>query len=119
MRRPLGEIGCCGVARNFCESPRLATSLQSSSSSFAMIHAMVARPVGRKEIESNPDTQKSSDVEWNNLESKGAWDYNTVREWLQVVKEAKGRSEKAHVSKTFEIYVEKGVNFKRGTLFAS
>ena len=64
-----------------------------------VIHAMVARPVGRKEIESNADAQKSIDVEWHNLESKGAWDYNTVREWSQVVKEAKGRSEKVHVGK--------------------
>ena len=75
---------------------------------------MVARPVGRTEIESNPDAQKSIDVEWNSLESKGAWDYNTVREWLQVVKEAKGRSEKAHVGKIFEICVEKGSELHKG-----
>ena len=64
-----------------------------------IIHAMVARPVGQKEIESNADAQKSIDVEWHNLESKGAWDYKTAREWSQVVKEAKGRSEKVHVGK--------------------
>ena len=79
-----------------------------------VIHAMVARPVGRKEIESNADAQKSIDVEWHNLESKGAWDYNTVREWSQVVKEAKGRSEKVHVGKIFEICVEKGSELQKG-----
>ena len=36
-----------------------------------IIHALVARLVGRKEVESNPDAQKSIDVEWNNLESMG------------------------------------------------
>ena len=79
-----------------------------------VIHAMVARPVGRKEIESNADAQKSIDVEWHNLESKGAWDYNTAREWSQVVKEAKGRSEKVHVGKIFEICVEKGSELQKG-----
>ena len=79
-----------------------------------VIHAMVARPVGRKEIESNADAQKPIDVEWHNLESKGAWDYNTVREWSQVVKEAKGRSEKVHVGKIFEICVEKGSELQKG-----
>ena len=79
-----------------------------------VIHAMVARPVGRKEIESNADAQKSIDVEWHNLESKGAWDYNTVREWSQVVKEAKGKSEKVHVGKIFEICVEKGSELQKG-----
>ena len=54
-------------------------------------------PVGRKEMESNPGAQKSIDVEWNNLESKGAWGYNTVRKWPQVAKEAKSRGEKVHV----------------------
>ena len=33
--------------------------------------AMVARPVGRKEIISNPDAQKALDVEWNKLMEKG------------------------------------------------
>ena len=79
-----------------------------------IIHAMVARPVGRKEIESKPDAQKSVDVEWNNLESKGAWDYNAVREWLQVVKEAKKRSEKVHVGKMNEICVENGSELQKG-----
>ena len=54
-------------------------------------HALVARLVGREEMESNPDAQKSIDVEWNNLERKGEWDYNTV------VKDVKSRGEKVHV----------------------
>ena len=85
----------------------------------SIIHAMVARPVGRKEIESNPEAQHSIDVEWNSLESKGAWDYIAVREWLQVVREAKSRGEKAHVRKMVEICVEKGANFNLETLSAS
>ena len=86
--------------------------MQDSSGPFA---SLVARPVGRKEIESNPDAQKSVDVERKNLESKGAWDYNTLCEWLQVIKEAnKGRSEKVHVGKIFEICVEKGSELEKG-----
>lgn len=76
--------------------------------------------MGRKEIESNPDAQKSVDVEWKNLESKGAWDYNTLREWLQVIKEAKGRKVKRSTLARYSRFVlRREANLKRATLFAS
>ena len=78
-----------------------------------VIHALVARPVGRKEIESNPDAQKSIDKEWHTLENKGAWDYKTVREWSQVTKDAKNKGEKVHVGKIIESCVEKGSELQK------
>ena len=48
------------------------------------------------------------------LKNTGALDYNTVREWLQVVREAKSRGEKVHVGKTFDICVEKGIELQNG-----
>ena len=41
--------------------------------------AMVARPVGRKELLSNPKAQASLDVEWDKLMKKKAWDMASVR----------------------------------------
>ena len=45
------------------------------------LNALVARPVGQKEIRNTPDAQRSLDVEWVKLESKPAWLYDKVREW--------------------------------------
>ena len=70
--------------------------------------AMVARPVGRKELLSNPKAQASLDVEWDKLIKKKAWDMASVREWNDVSAEAKKKGKKAHVGKVFEICVEKG-----------
>ena len=88
--------------------------------------AMVARPVGRKELLSNPKAQASLDVEWDKLMKKKAWDMASVREWDDVSSEAKKRGKKAHVGKVSEICVEKGSElppndplrkFKRRTVF--
>ena len=43
--------------------------------------AMVARPVGHKELKSNPKAQAPLDVEWDKLMKKKAWDIGSVREW--------------------------------------
>ena len=49
--------------------------------------AMVARPVGKKEVLANPKAQASLDVGWE----KKAWDMISVREWEDVSREAKKR----------------------------
>ena len=54
------------------------------------------------------------DKEWNNLTSKGAWDYSTVREWEDVSREAMKNKTKVHVGKIFEICVEKGSELPLG-----
>ena len=69
---------------------------------------MVARPVGSKEIRSNPKAQKALDVEWDKLIAKNAWLYDTVREWSQIASKAKKEGKKVHIGKVFEICVEKG-----------
>ena len=87
---------------------------------------MVARPVGSKEIRSNPKAQKALDVEWDKLIAKNAWLYDTVREWSQIASKAKKEGKKVHIGKVFEICVEKGSElpendplrkFKGGTVF--
>ena len=72
------------------------------------INTLVARPVNRKEIRSNPKAQASLDVEWVKLEKKDAWLYDTVQEWKDVALKAKKQGKKVHIGKVFEICVEKG-----------
>ena len=66
--------------------------------------ALVARPAA----------QDALDKEWNNLTSKGAWDYSTVREWDDVSREAIKNKTKNYVGKIFEICVEKGSELPQG-----
>ncbi|CAE7251810.1 unnamed protein product, partial [Symbiodinium natans] len=76
--------------------------------------AMVARPVGKKELMTDSDAQASLDMEWDKLIKKKAWDMSTVREWDDVSKEAAKKGKKAHVGKIFEICVEKGSELPKG-----
>ena len=73
-----------------------------------IINTLVARPVNKKEIRSNPKAQESLDIEWNKLVKKTAWLYDTVQEWSTVSEGAKKKGKKVHVGKVFEICVEKG-----------
>ena len=76
--------------------------------------ALVARPVKQKEFNSNPEAQKSLDVEWENLVKKRAWIIESVREWDAVRAEAQRKGKKLHVGKVFEICVEKGSELPKG-----
>ena len=71
-------------------------------------NSLVARPVNRKEIKSNPKAQEALDIEWNKLVKKTAWLYDTVSEWHDISQKAKKSGNKVHVGKVFEICVEKG-----------
>ena len=64
---------------------------------FDDVRAAVARPVGQKEILSDPAAQKALDIEWEKLEKKKAWMYETVCEWTDVVKRVKQSGTKAHI----------------------
>ena len=78
------------------------------------LNALVARPVGQKEIRGAPDAQRSLDVEWVKLESKPAWLYDKVREWDEVSNEAVRSKAKVHVGNVFELCVEKGSELPKG-----
>ena len=78
------------------------------------MNTLVARPVNRKEIRSNPKAQAPLDVEWVKLEKKDAWLYDTVQEWREVAAKAKKQGRKVHIGKIFEICVEKGSEFPSG-----
>jgi len=52
-------------------------------------NALVARPVGKKEIERTPDAQAAMNSEWKRLKDKDVWDQSVVREMSEVAAEAK------------------------------
>ena len=95
---------------NHCHRDKLQD--QSELMCFHFSNALVARPLGQKEINNTPAAQAALEKEWNNLTSKGAWDYSTVRE--NVSREAIKNKTKVHVGKIFEICVEKGSELPLG-----
>ncbi len=57
--------------------------------------ALVARPVSKKEIQSNPAADASLLKEWNKQRALPTWDEKRVREWSEVAKEAKANGGEA------------------------
>ena len=76
--------------------------------------ALVARPVGKKEIAITPAAQKALDVEWDKLVKAGVWDEQHPREWSELSAEARRTSKTIHVGRVFEICVEKGSELPPG-----
>ena len=70
--------------------------------------ALVARVVGAKEIERTPAAMEAMDREWKKLASKSCWLEKKVREYRDVVAEAKHKNVKAPFGKIFEICSVKG-----------
>jgi len=71
----------------------------------------VARPVSKKEADVTPAAKKAMDAEWAKLEKQNAWELDKVREWRDVVAEAK---DTVHVGRVFGILVEKGSELPKG-----
>ena len=93
---------------------KISSNLPVSEDEVRELFALVARPVGRREILEDPKAQAALDVEWNKLMVKKAWDMGSVREWKDVSDEAIEKGKKVHVGKVFEICVEKGSELPKG-----
>ncbi|CAE7497332.1 NaCP60E, partial [Symbiodinium natans] len=93
---------------------KISSNLPVSEDEVRELFALVARPVGRREILEDPKAQAALDVEWNKLMVKKAWDMGSVREWKDVSDEAIKKGKKVHVGKVFEICVEKGSELPKG-----
>eukprot|EP00435_Cladocopium_sp_Y103_P065441 s1992_g27.t1 len=98
------------------ERHRVKCARVSIRSGEKIINTLVARPVNKKEIRSNPKAQESFDIEWNKLVKKTAWLYDTVSEWSTISTDARRKGKKFHVGKVFEICVEKGRDTSLGSL---
>ena len=94
-----------------------------------LFNAMVSRPVGRAEIESNPKAKEAMLKEWKGLRDQEVFDFTMVREYDDVVAEAKKNKKEVHMARVHGICVEKnyqlsednpGRKFKgRGVLLGS
>ena len=69
--------------------------------------ALVSRPVGQKEMLTNPDALASMKKEWSGLIDQGVFDLDAVREYDAVAKEAKAKGEEIHMACAHGICVEK------------
>ena len=70
-------------------------------------NALVARPVGRKEMLSDPEALESMMKEWKGQWSAGVYDFKVVREYDDVLKEASDKGEEIHMARVHGICVEK------------
>ena len=72
-----------------------------------LFNAMVSRPVGRAEIESNPKAKEAMLKEWKGLRDQEVFDFTMVREYDDVVAEAKKNKKEVHMARVHGICVEK------------
>ena len=72
-----------------------------------LFNAMVSRPVGRAEIESNPKAKEAMLKEWKGLRDQEVFDFSMVREYDDVVAEAKKNKKEVHMARVHGICVEK------------
>ena len=77
--------------------------------------ALVARPVGQKELQTNKKAQAAMDAEWKSLKSLKTWDEETVAEWDNVRAAARRANKRVHVGRIFGLCVEKGGASRRSS----
>ena len=61
-----------------------------------MFNTAVARPVARKEMMENEDARKAMRKEWLGQHAAGVYDFSVVREYDDVVREAKKWKRSTH-----------------------
>ena len=97
---------------NHCHREKLQD--RSNLMCFRFSNALVASPVGQKEMNNTRAAQAHLIRNGITL----SIDYSTVREWDDVSKEASKNKTKVHVGKIFEICVEKGSELPLGDPYA-
>ena len=79
-----------------------------------LFNAMVSRPVGSAEIESNPKAKEAMLKEWKGLRDQGVFDFSMVREYDEVIAEAKKDKKEVHMARMHGICVEKNDQLPEG-----
>ena len=79
-----------------------------------LFNAMVSRPVGRAEIDSNPKAKEAMLKEWKGLRDQEVFDFSMVREYDEVVAEAKKNKKEVHMARVHGICVEKNYQLPEG-----
>ena len=80
-----------------------------------MFNTAVARPVGRKEMMENDDARKAMRKEWLGQHAAGVYDFSIVREYDDVVREAKANKTEVHMARVHGICVEKNYQLPAGS----
>ena len=76
--------------------------------------AMVARPVGKKEIAGNSKAREALRLEWDRLRSEVVWDESSVREWKDVARKATNDGVEVHFGYLFALCVGKNSELPEG-----
>ncbi len=76
--------------------------------------AMVARPVSNAEMRREPKAMEAYHAEWNRLREKNVWDEADVREWDDVVRDARRDKEEHHLAYLMGLATEKGSELDKG-----
>eukprot|EP00435_Cladocopium_sp_Y103_P072067 s345_g39.t1 len=68
-----------------------------------LFNAMVSMPVGRKEMMEDPDAKASMRTEWLGQHKQGVYDFSVVREYDDVVNEARREGKEVHMARVHGI----------------
>ena len=79
-----------------------------------LFNTAVSRPVGRKEMMEDEDARKSMRKEWLGQHAAGVYDFSVVREYDDVVAEAKKSGKEVHMARIHGICVEKNYQLPKG-----
>ena len=79
-----------------------------------MFNTAVARPVARKEMMENEEARKAMRKEWLGQHAAGVFDFSVVREYDDVVREAKKNGTEVHMARIHGICVEKNYQLPKG-----
>ena len=79
-----------------------------------MFNTAVARPVARKEMMENEEARKAMRKEWLGQHAAGVYDFSVVREYDDVVREAKRNGTEVHMARIHGICVEKNYHLPKG-----
>ena len=79
-----------------------------------MFNTAVARPVARKEMMENEEARKAMRKEWLGQHAAGVYDFSVVREYDDVVREAKRNGTEVHMARIHGTCVEKNYQLPKG-----
>ena len=79
-----------------------------------MFSTAVARPVARKEMMENDEARRAMRKEWLGQHEAGVYDFSVVREYDDVVREAKQTGNEVHMARIHGICVEKNFQLPQG-----
>ena len=79
-----------------------------------IFNTAVARPVARKEMMENEEARKAMRKEWLGQHAAGVYDFSVVREYDDVVREAKRNGTEVNMARIHGICVEKNYQLPEG-----